>query len=237
MIVNEQVFWLVVGLFYLSKQVRFLDRLEACAFVNLTGRLKVALPHPFETVLGVLAILNPCVPFRVTVRGWWGMLPLNPSWDLERDWSMLVDLTRKLTGIRIIATLAWLVLFVLGPVLTSQYGLGRTLLAIAPLWVVIYGTLVHQVAFGALASVGAEPNRALMLFECLVCPGYVPALPAILTHHVRLSVDIGQLAKRYQGPADWARLQALIERRIADAVDEDPGRDAEMDRYRVLVLK
>lgn len=238
MIVHEQAFWLVIGLFYLSRQFRFLPCDGACVFITLTGRLNVMLPaQPFETTLGLLTILNPLAPSRVVVSGRWGKSSLDAPADLERDWSSLAGLTRTLAGARVIAAVAFVVLFVLGPALTWLYGLGRALLLVAPVWICIYGAVLYLLLFGTLSALGIKVNTGMLLFECLVCPGYVPALPAMLARNARMLVDVCWFARRYQRPADWARLAGIISRRIAHDIDDDPARAAALERYRSLLLQ
>jgi hypothetical protein len=195
MIVHEQMLWVVIGIFYLLQHFKFLRRDEAFLHVSMKGNAVASIPvFPFETIRGVLYIVNPFVPGRVLFRCHWGMTDAGDHFAIRRAWLRTRRTSRNLVSIRVVATLAWVLFFIICPTLTWLMGLERTLWVAIPLWISLYGAVVYL-----LLTHTFEPGRNvwLLLFECLVCPAYIAALPRMLEGALMGSVELARVVKRY----------------------------------------
>lgn len=236
MVVHEQFFWMVVWIFYLLPHIKFVGRSEGFVFVSLKGRpIATLVSNPFETIRGVLCLINPFVPYRAVFRCRWGVADGFKNADVRRSWVHICKINRALRSLRILAAAGWIVLFVAGPALTWQFGLGQAIILLAPVWLAVYiGVTYLLVATDLECSRKSVP---LLLFECLVCPGYLPALPKILTADVSLSVDMSRIIRRYAEPDTWTRLQTLLEKRIDAELYYDPSLEKQLSRYRAEIMQ
>jgi hypothetical protein len=244
MIVHEQILWVVIGVFYLLQQVKFFQRNEAYVFVSRAGNAAAAIPaFPFETIKGVLYLVNPFVPHRVLFRCHWGMTDApssassfsgSSSVAVRRAWLRMRRTSRNLGRFRVVAVLGWVLFFIICPVLTWQIGLERTLWLAIPAWILLYGTVVYL-----LLTHTFEGNRSvwLLLFECLVCPAYIAALPRLLEGKVIGAADLARLVKRYGTDAEWQRLKRVLEKRIETEVFNNPSRMHQLEAYRAEILQ
>ena len=251
MIVHEQILWSVIGIFYLLQHFKFLKRNEAYLYVSAKGSAMASIPAlPFETIKGVLYIVNPFVPYRVLFRCHWGMADAHShsashatsrttshatsNSAIRHAWLQVCRTNQNLKDIRVVAVLAWVLFFVACPVLTWQVGLEKALWVAIPAWIFLYGA----VAF-LLLTHKFDDNRNvwLLLFECLVCPAYIAALPRMLQGTLTGPAELARLVKRYGTDAEWQRLKLILERRIEGEVLNDPSLESQLDAYRTEVLR
>jgi hypothetical protein len=236
MIIHEQVFWIVAWAFYFFPHIKFIERSEGFVFVSLKGRSAATfVSNPFETIRGVLCLINPLVPYRAVFRCRWGVVDASPHDDVRRSWAHIRKINKQLHGVRILAAMGWLVLFVAGPTLTWQIGLGQTLLLLAPVWLSLYAGVAYILLTADFHR--SKMSVSLILFECLVCPGYLPALPKILTSDIPLSVDMTLIVRRYGEPNAWAKLKAALEKRIDAELYYDPSLETQLSRYRAEIMQ
>jgi hypothetical protein len=236
MIMHDQIFWVVVGIFYLLPHIKFIERTEGFIFVSLKGRSGATLvSSPFETIRGVFCLINPLAPYRAVFRCKWGILDHSRNNEVRRSWASICRINKELHGLRIVAAASWIVLFVAGPAMTWQIGLGQTLVLLAPIWVGLYLLASYLLLTAKLGR--GKGNVCLLLFECLLCPGYLPALPKILTSKLAVSADMSRIVKRYGEFNTWLDLKAMLERRIEIEIYDDPSREEELMQYRAAIQK
>ena len=234
MIINEQLFWIVAWIFYFFPHIKFIGRNEGFVFVSLEGRSAATLvSNPFETVRGVLCLINPLVPYRAVFRCQWGTCGTSRNSDVRRNWFHIRKINKELFRLRILAVVGWIVLFVAGPALTWQIGLGQTMIFLAPIWISIYVGAAYLLL---MADLG-HGKKSLILFECLVCPGYLPALPKILTADVPVTVDMSWIVRRYGKPNEWVKLRAILEKRIDNEIYYDPSLGKQLNHYRTEIMQ
>src|SRR5262245_27519051 len=108
MIVHEQMLWVVIGIFYLLQHFKLLKRNEACLHVSAKGSVFASIPAlPFETIKGVLYIINPLVPHRVLFRCDWGMSDAASRSAVRRAWVRMRRTSKGLIHIRVVAVLGF----------------------------------------------------------------------------------------------------------------------------------
>ena len=201
---------------------------------------------PFETIKGVLYFVNPFFPHRVLFRCRWGMADAHThsasrptshatsNSAIRHAWLQMCRTNKNLKAIRVVAVLAWVLFFVTCPVLTWQVGLERALWVAIPAWIFLYGAVVYL-----LLTHKFDDNRNvwLLLFECLVCPAYIAALPRMLQGTLTGPAELARLVKRYGTDGEWQRLKSILERRIESEVFNDLSLQPQLDAYRAEVLR
>lgn len=189
---------------------------------------------PFTARPRALAFAPLHLPHRGLFVATWG----RPWIDAAGLGTALGELARfraLLTPARVLATLAFVLLFVVGPVLTALLG---------PDAAVVYTAAgVYPTALAAAIwlwwrrrAFALGPGRtALLTVELVVCPAFLPNLVRKLTVPYPIDVDGAQLALAAAGAEGRADLLMQLDRRMQVLLDEDGAADgvdrAQLDAY------
>jgi len=211
----SQALWLLAFGFYALDVARLVAPGRLLLRETSGGRFAPVLAaFPFELAKKELYVAGILVPWRAVLTARWAA-------DVDPRAVTLAQADDALHGLlpfRLVGTFNFILLFVVGPVLTSIVGLGGALLIVAPLLYPInlltgIYLLKRRNRFGL-----ARGQAAWMLADALLCPPYganwvkriarlLPELPALTQIQDRLAA------------ADLERVSSVIALRQAHADD------------------
>jgi hypothetical protein len=230
----DHAVWGVALLLYAYDAARLLGPRDVLLLETGGGRLLPTLSDPpFSSRTRVLAFEPLHLPQRGVFVAAWGR-PWRDDAGLKTTLESLARLRASLGPVRVVATTAALLLFVVGPALTLVLGPDVAVLYTAA---ALYPTALVAVAalWWRRRRFGLGATRcALLSVEILVCPAFLPNLVRKLTGTPPLEADAVQLLRATSQPGVTAELVATIRRRSREALeadDADPRAQAELRAY------
>lgn len=173
-IVYDQTFWIVCGVFYFADNVRTANSRAILLSENIKGQWVPIFPWLGYCLAGrPLVVLNPFAPWlaAVQVDNWLMQDAFSPP--ASRFGARLLRLYHhSLRGFRILSLAVALMFFIIGPLLTSFAGLGYALLFIFPLHVCMVVGLIVLLAKTRAVWRKSWLQLSGFAFECAVCPGF-----------------------------------------------------------------
>jgi hypothetical protein len=213
--------WLVAFILYVYDSAKLLSPRELLLVEAGHGRLAPGFSDNPFTLAGRVLLFAPLLqPFRSVFVAPWGK-PWARHEALKTTLASIEDLRSALRSVRILATGAFLLLFVVGPVSTWLLGPDAAVLYTAA---VVYPT--------TLAAVGCMwwQRRALRLTasrltvlsaEIVVCPAFLPNLVRKITTLQPVEIDGAQIIAAAADPTVRDELFTRLEARIEDLPDDD----------------
>ena len=218
--------WVVAFLFYLCDAARFLSRRELLLVEAGTGRLATTISdHPF-TITGRELTFGPVLlPHRGAFVARWGRTWSDTA-GLRSMLASLEQLRRSLLPVRILAALAFGLLFVVGPALTRLLGVDAAVVYTAG---ILYPTVLVAIAclWWRRRTFRLPALRCLWLsVEILVCPAFMPNLVRKITASPLLEADALQILLASGSPDVDEEFLTRLERR-AEELFEDAEPDGQ----------
>ena len=170
---SDQTFWVICAGFYLVDHIRLHSGRELLLSETLALRWMPLLPINHYRVGGrAVTLLRPWFPFLGVVKlGWLKSDGSSPAL-IKRTQRLLRFYQRLLMPFRILASVSFLELFAIGPILTRYGGLGYALSIIVPVHIACLAILIILfVSKRRVWCIGWWQLTSLT-FECAVCPGY-----------------------------------------------------------------
>jgi hypothetical protein len=230
----DHAVWGVALLLYAYDAARLLGPRDVLLVEASRGRLVPTLSDPpFSSWTRVLAFEPLHLPHRGVFLAAWGR-PWRDDATLKVALESLARLRASLRPVRAGATVAALLLFVVGPALTLTLGPNAAVLYIA--------AALYPTALVAVAALWRQRRRfglgagrcALLSLEVLVCPAFLPNLVRKLTGVPPLEADAVQILRATGEGGVTAELVARIRRRSQEALeadDTDPTAQAQLRAY------
>jgi hypothetical protein len=231
---TEYAIWVVAFLLYAYDAVRLLAPRELLLVEAAGGRLAPLIgDNPFTAGGRTLAFGPLHLPHRGAFLASWGR-PWSAGAGLQATLDGVARLRGALGPVRVLAVLAALLLFVLGPALTLPFGPDAAVVGVAA---GLYPTVVAAIVvlWWRRRRFGLAVRRTLWLsFEILVCPAFLPNLVRKLIAQQPLEADGAQVLLAAAAPdvrdEFLARLQARAEGLLEAGEPEAAGHD-DLKRY------
>jgi len=229
-VISDETFWLVAFALYFVDNIKLLDTRDLIIRETLLFRWKVHLVAiPFLVRGRCLVLLNPFMPHCMAFKMRW----LNGSGtdvkSLRSDRKFTLGLQRRVVILRCVVYLSFVSLFAVGPVLTSRVGLGVTLLALAPIHLLLAGTAAGFILLNQLAM--TKLRLTSLILECAVCPMYLPSLVRRISWHSILLSDGIAFARSYIPSTEREELTIALKTRGEELLDTC---DREEERQLIL---
>lgn len=124
MIISDSAFWLLAFTLYLIDNMKLIECQEILLVEAITSGIEPRLAQiPFEIRGRCLVILNPVMPFLMAFKAKWSGNGSKDIRALRRDRRLILHLQKRVFGLRMIATLSFLNLFVAGPICRIAWAL------------------------------------------------------------------------------------------------------------------
>lgn len=170
---SDQSLWIVCAGLYLLDQFRLHPGRQMILVETLSLGWIPLIPVPHYRLRGYpVSFLNPCLPFLAAVRmDWLAKLPFSPT-RFDRTRHLLTMRQRGMLPFRLLGTVNFMTLFLLGPTLTNIGGLEKAFSILIPYHVLAILVLIYCL-FSYRRIIRIELGQILLLtLECAVCPGY-----------------------------------------------------------------
>ena len=222
--------WLVALVFYVGDAARLLTPRQLLLVEADRGRLAAVFSADPFTITGRALVFAPLLfPHRGAFVAPWGR-PWAPAPALRAALDDIEALRGTLRAARVLATWAFLLLFVAGPVLTLTLGTDPAVLCVAA---VLYPSVLVTIAVVWWRRRAWRLGRgaaALLSLEILVCPAFLPNLVRKITAKPAIEVDGAQLldaaATDEAKQEFFGRLTHRAEALINEAADDPDGQAA-----------
>lgn len=214
-----QTIWLVAFLLYLGDAARLLSPGELLLVEARRQRLAAVFSEQPFTLLGRVLAFGPVLqPHRGVFVAPWGNPAADPG-TLHATLEAIAQLRRALPALRGLAVAAFLLLFVIGPLLSRLLGPSAAIVYTAA---ALYPTAVAAAVmlWGRRRRLRLTTGQAVRIsLEILLCPAFLPNLVRKVTTALPIPVDGAAILAATA--TDEAREQFLtrLERRLDD-VDE-----------------
>jgi len=219
----DYAIWAVALLLYAYDAARVLGPREMLLVESAQGRLAPALgDNPFSAGTHALAFAPLHRPHRGVFVATWGR-PWSDPGALTATRESMTRLRGTLAPIRVLAVLAGLLLFVIGPLLTWALGPDAAVLLTAA---GLYPTVVAAIValWWRRARLGLAPARFVWFsLEILVCPAFLPNLVRTITTRHRVEADGAQMLVATADGDVAAEFLGRLRRRTEDLLDTDGG--------------
>lgn len=225
---SDYAIWCIAALLYVFDAARLLSSRELLLVEAGRGRLAAVLSeHPFTLVGRILAFAPVLRPDRGVFLAPWGQ-PWAPDAALRAAIETVEGLRASLVVPRVLASVGFGLLFVVGPALTLVLGpnaaVAYTAAVLYPAVFTAIGCLWwHRRRFGL-----AVAHSAWVSVEILICPAFLPNLVRKITATHPLQIDgaqvVGATASAEVKEEVLSRLASRAEELIeAAALDSDEG--------------
>jgi hypothetical protein len=235
---SHYTIWAVAFLLYASDAAKLLVMRELLLVEAGRGRFGALFSeNPFTLAGRVLTFAPLLGPHRGVFVAPWGS-----AWIDERALKAILEPVERLRGslsfARILATWAFILLFVLGPAFTFLLGPGTAVLYTA---VLLYPTAVVAIVWlwwcrRDLRLTAAQ--SAGVSIELVVCPAFLPNLVRKITSRTRIDVDAAQALAATASPEARDAFFAKLESRTGELIEEtsdDQTEQAHLRRYLATV--
>jgi hypothetical protein len=233
---SDYVIWLVAGLLYVWDAAKFLSPREFLLIE--AGRRHVAAvfsDSPFTLSGRVLAFSPLLFPHRGVFVAPWGRSWSDPD-VLAATLRSVESLSRSLLVVRVLATWAFGLLFIIGPVLTLMMGPNAAVVytAVAVYWTGLTAVLV---LWWQRRELGLTTARAAWVsIDVLVCPAFLPNLVRKITATQPIETDGAQLLFATATPEAKEQFVSRLESRTEDLLEaEAPSDEKGLDELRSYV--
>jgi len=189
----DYVIWGVAALLYVWDAAKLLSARQLLLIEAGGGRFSVAFSESPFTVHGKVLAFSPLLlPHRGVFIAPWGQSWISPA-ELSVTLETLVRLRTSLLVVRVLATWSFLLLFVVGPVLTLMAGPNAAVVytAIGTYWTVLMAILVlwwQRNAFGLTRA-----QASWLSLDLIICPAFLPNLVRKITFTRPIDADGAQL--------------------------------------------
>jgi hypothetical protein len=231
----DYAIWGVALLLYVYDAARLLGPHDMMLVEAGRAHLTAALADdPFGSRTRSMAFAPLHLPHRGVFVATWGRLWSDDAaltWTLES----LARLRASLGPLRVLAAVAGVLLFIVGPALTAALGPDAAVVGTA---VALYPTAAAAVAvlWWRRCRLELTPGRAAVLTaEVLICPAFLPNLVRKITGHRPLDVDGAQLLLATVPDAVKGEFLARLTRRTEALLEEDTTDVAEHARLRAYL--
>jgi hypothetical protein len=227
---GDYAIWAVALLLYAYDAGRLLGPREMLLVEAGQGRLEPALgDNPFNSATRALAFAPLHRPHRGVFVATWGR-PWRDPGTLTATLEPLTRLRGSLAPLRVLAVLAALLLFVVGPLLTLSLGPDvAVLLTAAGLYPTVVAAIVAL--WWRRARLRLTAGRAVWLsLEVLVCPAFLPNLVRTITAQHRVEADGAQVLVATAGADVAAGFLGRLRRRTEDLLETE-GSDPALRAY------
>ena len=190
---SDYLIWGVAGLLYIWDSARLLSARQLLLVEASRGRLSAIFADSPYTISGrILAFCPLFRPYRGAFVAPWGQ-----RWDepnvLDVTLGAIAKLRSALLPVRVLATWSFVVLFIVGPVLTLKIGPNAAVVytAICVYWTVLMALLL---VWWQRAELGLTPSQATWLsLDLVICPAFLPNLVRKVTAKLPIGIDGAQL--------------------------------------------
>jgi hypothetical protein len=230
----DYTIWGVALVLYLYDAARMLGPREMLLVEAARGRLQPALgDNPFTSGTRALAFGPVHLPHRGLFVATWGRPWRDPA-ALAATLEPLAALRGSLGPLRVLAVLAAILLFAVGPLLTLALGAdAAVLLTAAGLYPTVAAAII--VLWWRRPRLRLASARAVWLsLEILVCPAFLPNLVRTITAQHPIDADGAQVLVALAGDHAADEFLARLRRRTEDLLDaegSDPAGQAALHRY------
>jgi hypothetical protein len=226
----DYAIWLVALALYVADAARLLTPRQLLVVEARRGRLAAVFSAEPFTVAGRALVFTPLLfPYRGAFVAPWGR-PWSAAATLSAALASIASLRGVLRPARVLAAWSFLLLFVIGPVLTLTLGTDPAVLCVAAL---LYPTVLMTIAVLWWRRNAWRLSRgaaALLSLEILVCPAFLPNLVRKVTAAHAIEVDGAQLvvaaAAEDVKQEFLGRLASRAEVLINEAADDAEGQAA-----------
>src|SRR5262249_40036439 len=182
----------------------------------------------------VLAFSPLLEPYRGAFVAPWGLPWVAPA-GLRTTLQSLSRLRQSLLAVRALATWAFVLLFVVGPLLTHVAGPSAAIVytAIGVYWTALLAVVAVWWQPGAFGVTSAP--AAWLSLDLLVCPAFLPNLVRKITVMRTIEVDGPQVLFATAASATKEQFVTQLEGRTEDLLDGAVADDPEVDELRSYV--
>jgi hypothetical protein len=222
----DYVIWGVVALLYVWDAAKLLSARQLLLIEAGDGRFSVAFSESPFTISGKVLAFGPLLlPYRGAFVAPWGRPWVAPA-GLSATLQSLARLRESLLVVRVLATWGFVLLFVVGPVLTLMVGPNAAVVytAIGAYWTVLMAILVvwwQRNAFGLTRA-----QAGWLSLDLIICPAFLPNLVRKITITWSIDTDGAQLlfstAASNLKEDFVTRLEARTEGLLDGALSEGP---------------
>ena len=189
----DYIIWGVAALLYVWDAAKLLSARQLLLIEAGAGRFSVAFSESPFTISGKVLAFSPLLlPYRGAFMAPWGRPWVAPA-GLSGTLQPLARLRESLLVVRVLATWGFVLLFIVGPVLTLMAGPNAAVVytAIGAYWTVLMAILVvwwQRNAFGLTLA-----QTAWLSLDLLICPAFLPNLVRKITITWPIDTDGAQL--------------------------------------------
>lgn len=228
----DHAVWIVAFLLYACDATKLLPPRELLLVEAGRGRLGTGFSdQPFTLAGRILAWAPLLRPHRGVFVAPWGRVWVEPD-ALAATLAAVERRRGVLGGARVLALVAFALLFVAGPVLTRLLGAdAAVLLVAAALYPTVLAAIVwlwwrrRRLELSGLQALGVSA-------EILVCPAFLPNLVRKLTARLPIEADGAQVLAAAAPAEVKAQLLTRIETRAEELLRDDAGLRAYLDAVR-----
>ncbi len=233
--VADYAIWGVALLLYLYDAARLLGPHDMLLVEAGHGRLAPALAdNPFASGTRALAFGPLHLPHRGVFVAAWGR-PWCDGARLRTTLESVGRLRASLGVVRLLAALAGVLLFVVGPALTMALGPDAAVLyTAAALYPTVVAAIVALWWWRRPLRLTAGRSAVLSL-EVLICPAFLPNLVRKLTGHQSLEADGAQVVVATAAAEVRDEFLARLARRTEAMLEEDAADPATQARLRAYL--
>ncbi len=218
MILPEQIIWVIPGLFYLLDNFVTLQTSQFLFFQDSTYRWRSKLDvFPFTWKSKSLYWLNPLTPYTCAFKLNWSYTDAQAFQKVGE--SRILLWTHSAKCLTLTGTLSFILLFLVGPLITHFDSLTDAILIITPIHILL--------VFCTGAILAKKKDQAYVwkvIFELILCPGYLPNISRRYTIDVNLQNTNGiAVAQQLMSSEDAKELFD----RINEIVSEQSASDLE----------
>ena len=222
----DYVIWGVAALLYVWDAAKLLSARQLLLIEAGAGRFSVAFSESPFTISGKVLAFGPLLlPYRGAFVAPWGRPWVAPA-GLSATLQSLARLGESLLVVRVLATWGFVLLFVVGPVLTLMVGPNAAVVytAVGAYWTVLMAILAvcwQRTAFGLTRA-----QAGWLSLDLLICPAFLPNLVRKITLTRPINTDGAQLlfaAAAADVKEEFVtRLEGRTESLVDGAVPEGP---------------
>ena len=236
----EYVFWIVAIGFYVVDCVQLVPRDRLLFSENIRGRMTPVLSlNDFELRGCRVHLVNFLTPFFCAFKISCAIDTVISDASINRDNRRIKIFQGRTKYLRLVSS-AMLVLLLLGPILTYQFGFYRAITLIVPFHLTLYvaGSII---VFKNRKKLNLERKKLLsIMFDVLVVPGYFCNLIHRLSLFQNFSGNGYYYALNFATPEERKEIEFFIERRIEQEIDicsiHNQSLSGDYEKYREKLL-
>ncbi len=231
-IIDGRALWLVVFAFYLLDNFCLIDEKQIVVLENYRLRWSFRFSSiPFVISKRPLYFLQPFTPYAFAFKMPWQTGNANALSELTHKRRRLAVWRSRLISLRVLSSIAFLNLFLIGPCLTISNNLIFALLVAGPIHIAVLICVIERLLTHRQLLEYNDKTLWSLIAEISLCPGYLPHICRRVSLSFRSKdVDGVVFLLRFGQPVTAEKLREALRFRKSEHQANDET-DSEIEQY------